>query len=251
MRTFLSVIFAMIVFFAPLGSASAEVPPGGKLADVKLIDQGGRRFALSSLYGKPLVVSFIYTSCVHTCGTLTASLKGIFASPGSDFGTGFTSVTIGFDTERDTPEALGNYGRQFTDDFSSWRFASSDREAMEKLIKEAGFAYTKSDSGFDHPNMAVVIGPDGKRIYGTEIDRTALLDAVAQSRDLESPSYGAAPSGLIGFLKSICYTYDPRTGTYRPDYSMFAMIGLGFLFWSSLMATAVYVVRKARKSGDI
>lgn len=35
---------------------------------------------ISDFKGKPLVLSFVYTSCTHTCGTLTASLKEAFAT---------------------------------------------------------------------------------------------------------------------------------------------------------------------------
>ena len=245
-------VLALLLLAAPL-AAYAEVPPGGRLTDQRLLDQDGRAFALSELYGRPVVLSFIYTSCTHTCGTLTASLRKTFETPGGPgLGSAFRSLTVGFDVEKDTPRALHEYGRQFTADFSGWRFASADKAALERLMREAGFSYRKIEGGFDHPNMAIVIGPDGRvfqRLYGIEIEGAALMDSISRSNNLESAAYGQPPSGLVGFLKSLCYTYDERTGAYVPDYNFLAVVALGFLVQIMLASIAVYVYYSARKKG--
>lgn len=246
----LRVLLLFGLFFVMPPAACAEVPTGGRLTDQKLTDQDGKPFALGELYGKPLVLSFIYTSCTHTCGTLTASLKRAFDLPGPGLGRGFTSLTIGFDVDRDTPKALREYGGNFTGDFKGWRFASGDRAGLEKLMREAGFSYTKTDTGFDHPNMAIVIGPDGRifqRLYGTEIEGPELMDSVSRSLNIDSPAYGAPPSGIIGFLKSLCYTYDEKTGRYVPDYNFLAVVVLGFLVQTMLASIAVFIYYSARK----
>ncbi len=243
-------LFMLALFLALPIAAYAEVMPGGRLTDQKLIDQDGRPLALSELYGKPLVLSFIYTTCEHTCGTLTASLRKAFDAHGSGPGNGFTSLTVGFDAARDTPAALNEYGRQFTEDFRGWRFASGDEASLAKLMREAGFSFRKTEGGFDHPNMAIVIGPDGRifqRLYGVEIEGAALIDSIARSRELDSPQYGEAPSGLIGFLKSLCYSYDERTGAYVPDYNFIAVVLLGFLVQCMMASIAVYVYYSAKK----
>src|SRR3972149_10908667 len=121
-------VLALLLLAAPL-AAYAEVPPGGRLTDQRLLDQDGRAFALSELYGRPVVLSFIYTSCTHTCGTLTASLRKAFETPGPGLGSAFRSLTVGFDVEKDTPLALHEYGRQFTADFSGWGVGSADKGA--------------------------------------------------------------------------------------------------------------------------
>lgn len=245
------VLLFALLFAVPL-AAYAEAPPGGRLTDQKLVDQDGKAFTLSQLYGKPLVLSFVYTSCTHTCGTLTASLKKAFDGPGAGLGNGFRSLTVGFDVEKDTPEALLEYGGQFTDDFGAWRFASAEKAALEALMREAGFSYRKTENGFDHPNMAIVIGPDGRvfqRLYGAGIEGAELMGSISRSHNLESPAYGQPPSGLIGFLKSLCYTYDEKTGAYVPDYNFLAVVALGFLVQFMLASIAVYVYYSARKMG--
>ncbi|MBZ0220173.1 MAG: SCO family protein [Candidatus Methylomirabilis sp.] len=220
------------------------------MTDRTLVDQDGKSFRLSELYGKPLVLSFVYTSCTHTCGTHTDSLRGAFMSPGSGFGTAFTALTIGFDTANDTPEALKEYGGKFTDDFGSWKFATSDQKTVDALVREAGSAYRKTANGFDHPNLAVIIGPDGRvarRLYGNEIDPKEFSEAVRSSLD---PAAAPAPpqsSGILGFLKSICYTYDEETGTYGPDYGFLAKVGMGLMVYTAFLFFALYIFRSARK----
>lgn len=244
----IAIMLAVLALAAPAWCL-AEVPAGARLTDRALVDQDGKAFRLSELYGKPLVLSFVYTSCTHTCGTHTDSLRGAFMSPGSGFGTAFTALTIGFDTANDTPEALKGYGGNFTDDFGSWRFATSDQKTVDALVREAGSAYRKTANGFDHPNMAVVVGPDGRvarRLYGNDVEPRELAEAVRLSLD---PLAGPAPptNGIIGFLKSICYTYDEETGVYGPDYAFLAKVGMGLLVYTAFLFFALFIMRSARK----
>ncbi len=250
MRLVIAAMITAILALAAPSAGIAEVPVGSSLTDRALVDQEGRSFRLSELYGKPFVLSFVYTSCAHTCGTHTDSLKGAFRSPGSGFGTEFTALTIGFDTENDTPEALKEYGANFTDDFGQWRFATSDLKTVDALAREAGFAYRKTENGFDHPNLAVVVGPGGRvagRLYGNGIDPEELAGAVRQSVGPAARPAAQASSGIIAFLKSICYTYDPETGTYGLDYGFLAKAGMGVFVYAAFLFFGLYIFRSARK----
>ena len=48
---------------------------GQELGEYALLDRYENPVSLADLRGKPLVLSFIYTSCHHVCPTLTRSLK--------------------------------------------------------------------------------------------------------------------------------------------------------------------------------
>ena len=56
------------------------------LPAIKLIDQNGHEFMLSSLKGKPVVIDFIYTSCPGPCITLTQKMANIAQKLGGDVG---------------------------------------------------------------------------------------------------------------------------------------------------------------------
>ncbi|WKZ32379.1 MAG: SCO family protein [Thermodesulfobacteriota bacterium] len=249
LRALVFIMIAILALAAP-PAPFAEVPAGARLTDRALVDQDGKAFRLSDLYGKPIVLSFVYTDCTHTCGTHTDSLKGAFTSPGSGFGTEFNALTIGFDTANDTPAALKEYGANFTDDFGPWRFATSGQETVDALVKEAGFAYRKTENGFDHPSLAVVIGPDGRvatRLYGNQVDPGELSRAIRLSTDPAAGPAVPASSGIMAFLKSICYTYDEETGTYGPDYGFLAKVGMGLVVYTAFLFFALYIFRSARK----
>lgn len=245
----LAAVFTAALLLA--SSSHAEVPVGGRLGDHRLTYRYGG-FNLGELKGRPVVMSFVYTTCTHTCGTLTASLKRAFDAEGSALGAGFIALTVGFDSERDTPEAMSAFGSAFTGDQRAWRFAAADRATLGKLMREAGFSFKRSGGGFAHPDMAVVIGPDGrvyKRLYGADLDPSELLGAVARSMDPEDPGYGERASSITEFLKGICYTYDERTGQYHIDYGFLSVVALGFTVQAGMVWMALYIRRSSRRRG--
>lgn len=242
----LAQLLLLLFFFAPY--AGAEARPGERLRDYGLVDQNGHDIKISEFRGRPLVLSFVYSTCTHTCGTLTASLKEAFK--GQQLGSRFKALTVGFDQDRDRPEAMREYGRKFTEDFSGWTFASGDRDTVGALTAEAGFYFRKTDSGFDHPNMALVLGPDGrlfKRLYGNEIDGPELMKAVSDSLDAQHEGYRAREPGFMGLLKYVCYTYDEKTGTYKLDFTFMMIVALGIIVQLSLVGFVVYIKYSLKK----
>lgn len=231
--------------------AWAEARPGERLRDHRLIDQDGKEIRLSDFMGRPLVLSFVYSNCTHTCGTLTASLREAFKGQGP--GERFSALTVGFDHERDTPRAMKEYGLKFVDDFKGWTFASGDAAVIGNLTAEAGFYYKKTAEGFEHPNMALVIGPQGrlfKRLYGNEIEAGQLMAAITASLDPGHEGYNAREKGFLGLLKYVCYTYDEKTGTYRLDFTFLMIVGLGIIVQASLVGFVIYIKYSLRKKGQ-
>lgn len=236
----------LLVFFA--ASAGAEARPGEKLRDHSLTSQYGQPVKIGDFKGKPLVVSFVYTSCSHTCGTLTASLKQAFEGQG--LGAKFNALTVGFDQVNDTPEAMKEYGLKFLDSFEGWTFASADARTLGALTAEAGFYFKRTENGFDHPSMALVIGPGGrvfKRVYAGGIENGELLKAVEDSRDPDHEGYGARPDGLLGLLTYVCYTYDEETGTYKLDFTFLMVVALGIIVQASLVGFLYYIRYSLKK----
>jgi protein SCO1/2 len=77
---------------------------GRPLEDHVLRNVAGQSFELSSLRGKPLVISMIYTSCHHVCPTITRNLgKAIDIAREALGDDSFSVVTVGFDWAVDTP----------------------------------------------------------------------------------------------------------------------------------------------------
>ena len=211
---------------------AAEQSIGKQLGDYIFTDQDGNRVHLTDLNDRPLIISFVYTSCLHTCSTITASLatalkeaenSQIPLNPPLLKGGrgGFHVMTIGFDYERDTPEKMLEFGKSFTNDFSRWKFVTADRDTIERFSRDIGFYYSKRGDDFSHLNMISIItgGKVYQHIYGVNIKSS---DIVAPLNELlANRSEGkrlANPTGWRDRLIAICSLYDESTQTYRINY---------------------------------
>ena len=107
-----------------LNAAAAPKPqgPGTDMrkedigGDFTLTDGDGKPFNLSDLKGKVVVLSFGYTNCPDVCPTELLTQNDVLKQLGDqakDVKVAFVSV----DPERDTPEVIGKYAKQFNPDF--------------------------------------------------------------------------------------------------------------------------------------
>ncbi|MBI4948786.1 MAG: SCO family protein [Deltaproteobacteria bacterium] len=202
---------------------------GKRVGDYGLIDQDGRRFTLSDYFkgsGKPLVVSFIYTSCPEVCPTITARLKSAADNARAKFGDRFRVLSVGFDAENDTPAALRKYGLKYTKDFASFTFAAASPETARRMTEDFGFFWRKkADGSFDHIDMVTVVNRDGviyKQVYSMRTQGATLgsrLDELLTGKPI-----GKGDASLIDKLKYFCYRYDPYTGEYVLDYPVFLSV---------------------------
>ena len=258
--TLITILFVsgIILNFTPLTFASipeqenieatkammaAEQSVGKKLGRYLLTDQDGKRFSLKDLYDRPLIVSFIYTSCPHTCSTITAHLATALKEVGNP-PERFNVMTIGFDYERDTPERMREFGKRFTDDFSHWKFVTADRDTLEKLSRDIGFYYSKRGDGFNHLDMISIIAPGGEiyqQIYGANVGGreigTPLRELLTNRREEKRQ---ANPIGWRDRLITMCSLYDESTQTYRINYVSMIRI---FLEVMSPIVTVIFMWR--------
>lgn len=255
-RAFLALVFALLM---PCQSGAiedyfrlSEAAVGKDIGSFRLIDQDGKAFQIKELAGKPVVINFIYTTCGHTCGTLTSRLGGMFDDEKSGLGEKFTALTIGFEAGKDNPQAMKAFGKNFTSSFKAWKFASADKETIKTLTKETGFYFKRTGNGFEHPNIVTVIGPDSRifgHVYGIEFNKDLLLEYIERSMDTKSPSYGTKrlqPLGLLDRIKLLCYNFDPVTGTYKPDYFFLMALALGVIANAILLSIGLYIFSSSR-----
>jgi protein SCO1/2 len=138
--------------------------------DFSLVDSANRRFELSRLRGRVVVLSFIYTSCTTTCPLLTQHMalledrlkhSGLWASAVS-----FLSVTV--DPERDAATTLADYARRFDAIDANWRFLR-EQPAQLRPVLATYDEWTKRlpDGDIDHPARVYLIDRHGniREIY--------------------------------------------------------------------------------------
>ena len=94
-----------LVALAALSCHRAKLPVLSVGGDFALTDYNNRRFELSSLRGKAVLVFFGYTSCPDACPTTLSKLSSVYKKLG-DNAKRVKTLYITVDPERDTPAAL-------------------------------------------------------------------------------------------------------------------------------------------------
>jgi protein SCO1/2 len=81
------------------GFEGARMPAGVRAPDFTLRNQDGERVSMRELRGKPVIVTFLYTTCDDTCPAQAQTVRGAL----DDFGEDVPALAIAVDPPRDTP----------------------------------------------------------------------------------------------------------------------------------------------------
>lgn len=210
---------------------------GRRVGDYRFIATSGRAVRLSDFEGKPLVVSFIYTSCVHICPTVTQTMGDAVPVAREALGEeSFAVITIGFDTKNDTPPRMLSFRRAQGIDQPAWSFLSADPSTIKAFVRDLGFLYRSTPHGFDHLVQTTVLDADGvviRQIYGDSFAPPKLVEPLKDLIFGRNISLSTV-EGLINRVRLFCTIYDPNSERYRFDYSIFIMLGIGSVVLSGL-----------------
>lgn len=209
---------------------------GQSPTDFVLVDQDRREVALSRFRGRPLLVNFIYTGCFHVCPNSTRALHKAVAGMRDRFGSEqFNVVTIGFNQPSDSPTAMRDFARQQRIDDPNWLFLSPKRGDVAALSDAFGFSFVATPMGFDHILQVSIVDARGRihsQVYGEAFTADALgepLRRMLAGALLSPPALASSSfSDLLDRVRILCSVYDPSTGKYRVDYSLYIEIA-GFL----------------------
>ncbi len=89
----------------PIGVRDTVYNPPRPAPALRLTDQDGKPFALTSLRGSPVFVYFGYTHCPDVCPTTLADLRAAISAAGIDAKVVFVTI----DPARDTPAKVKQY----------------------------------------------------------------------------------------------------------------------------------------------
>jgi protein SCO1 len=216
---------------------ASQAAVGAPVGDFTLLDREGRPVRLASYRGKPLLVNFIYTGCFQVCPAATRSLDDAVQALQARFGTGrFNVVSIGFNQPADAPQAMKAFAAQHRIARADWDFLSPPPAIVEPLARDFGFRYLATPAGFDHLLQVTMVDAQGRiarQVYG---DRLAvdLMEPMQQLLD-GTPVPGLLPlAGVVERIRLLCTVYDPKTGTYRVDYSLALEIAGGLTFAAAM-----------------
>jgi protein SCO1/2 len=225
---------------------------GRTIGNYRLVDRLNRNVSLHDFAGKPLVISMIFTSCHHVCPMTTRHLNQTTAAAREVLGDeSFEIVTIGVDTAHDTPNAMGAFAREQGVKAGGWRFLSGSRETIEALSADLGFIYFPTPRGFDHINQVTIIDRDSKvynQVYGVTFELPWLVEPLKQLVFNRPESVGHAVASLVDRVRLFCTVYNPASGRYEIDNSLFIQIAISFMI---VVSVAIYLwrgFRPARKA---
>lgn len=229
-----------------LALQNSQAAIGNKLGDYQLTDHLGAAVRLRSDYeGRPLVISMIFTSCHHVCPATTKHLSTAVEVAREALGEdSFDVVTIGFDTAHDTPHAMGAFARKQGVNEPGWRFLSASSETIQKISADLGFIFFPTARGFDHLNQSTIIDRDGvvySQVYGVNFELPWLVEPLKELVFNRPTSAGHFVAGLVDRVKLFCTVFDPMTGRYRFDNSLFVRTAAGLLF---ILGVLAYLLRE-------
>ncbi len=223
---------------------------GQAIGDYELVDRHGAIVNLRSDYaGRPLLISMIFTSCHHVCPATTKHLaKAVEVAREALGEASFDVVTIGFDVASDTPQAMAAFARRQGVDAENWKFLSASSENIREISRDLGFIFFPTPRGFDHMNQSSIIDRNGvvySQVYGVTFELPWLVEPLKDIVFNRPSSAGHMFAGLIDKVKLFCTVYDPATGRYRFDNSLFVQIAVGA---SMILAILIYLFREMLKS---
>lgn len=225
---------------------------GRQVSDWRFTDHRGRAVNAADLRGKPLVVSFVYTGCFQVCPASTQFLKGAVKSARDALGPGrFRVVSVGFNQPFDTPEALAAFARQQGVSSDDWIFVAPRAADVEPLLGEFGLTVKATPAGFDHLIQATIVDADGviyRQVYG---DAFELPMFIGPLKELLSGQAAQALSieNIWLKVKLYCTVYDPASGRYKLNYSLFVELFAGITLLGALIAVMLREARRQVRSG--
>jgi len=230
---------------------ASQAAIGRSLADgtdqLVLRDALNRPVRLADYRGKPLVVSFIYTGCFQSCPITTRRLaEGVRAARAALGDDSFRVVSIGFNQPFDDPAAMAAYARQMRIADPRWTFIAPAAADVEPLTRAFGFSFQATPKGFDHLTQLSIVDASGRvaaQVYGENFElpmfvgplKDLLAGQAARDTDLGS---------VWRKVKLYCTVYDPASGGYRLNYSLFFEIFCGV---SVLAGLGLFMARELRR----
>ncbi len=221
---------------------------GRSMPDLAFVDTSGRRVRLSEFVGRPYLLTLIYTACSDACPLIIRNLHPTVENARELLGADrFAVLTVGFDARHDTPDRMRSFMRSQGVDLPNWHFLSADQKTIDALAEAVGFTFYPYAGGFDHMAQITVVDAEGRiyrQIYGGAFEPPQVMEPL---KDVVFGRFRPITDmgGLLDKVRLFCTIYDPNSGRYYFDYSLFIGIAIGA---ACLSLVASLLVREWRRS---
>ncbi|MCZ7562195.1 MAG: SCO family protein [Burkholderiaceae bacterium] len=231
--------------------ATSQAAIGRPLADIRMRDSNGKEVRFSDYQGRPLLISLVYTGCFQACPVATQFLAEAVREARRALGDDrFTVVSIGFNQPFDSPAAMAAFKRQNRIGEPGWHFLSPDPVQVDALTANLGFVYETTPKGFDHVTQVTIVDADGviyRQVYGENFDLPMLVQPLKELLTGQA-SREVTLENVWDKVILYCTVYDPQTGVYRVNYSLFFEIFAGLTTLGAIARFTIRELRRARRA---
>lgn len=145
-------------------AAPVLVAVGSEVPDFTLVDQHAAPLTLSSLRGKVVAVTFVYTRCPlpDYCPRMIENFRAVRARFADLMDRDLVLLTVSFDPQYDTPERLAAYAVANRAVTPGWHFLTGAPAQIERVCDAFGIQYYAEEGLITHSLQTAVIGRDGR-----------------------------------------------------------------------------------------
>jgi protein SCO1 len=135
------------------------MPRGVRAPDFDLRDQDGRPISMRALRGRPVIVSFLYTTCHDTCPAQANQIRGAL----DDLGHDVPAIAVAVDPPNDTPDSAKAFLSR-THTLGRIDFVLGSRSQLKPLWK--GFAVQPQLPTVEHQSRITLVDRRGYQRIG-------------------------------------------------------------------------------------
>ena len=152
------------VTVGPTGWAGFVRPPGATAPDFSLRDQDGKPATMAQYRGRPVAVTFVYSTCEDTCPALVDQVRGALDDTGADV----PLLAVSVDPAGDTPASARRFlnERRMT---GRARFLLGDERELAPVWK--GYGVQPQSGALDHSATVVLVDAQGRQRVGFPYDQ--------------------------------------------------------------------------------
>jgi protein SCO1/2 len=155
---------ASAVRTGPQGWAGFIRPPGAMAPDFRLRDQDGEVATMDEYRGRPVAVTFVYSTCEDTCPALVDQVRGALDDTGADV----PLLAVSVDPASDTPASARRFlnERRMT---GRARFLLGDERELAPVWR--GYGVAPQRGARDHSATVVLVDAQGRQRVGFPYDQ--------------------------------------------------------------------------------
>lgn len=162
----LLILAAVMAIAAGCGSGGIKDAKNWPLEDFNFTSHEGKPFSKKDLQGKVWIADFIFTNCPDVCPPMTANMVKLQDMVRKEGLENVEFVSFSVDPDKDTPQALTEYGEKFNVDFKNWTFLTGySQTEIEKFAVDNFKALVKKPEEGDyviHGTSFYLVDQEGK-----------------------------------------------------------------------------------------